>query len=53
MWEAIFQLERAKETSPQISVLLMTCYGLVGACENMVDLYQSVAIKYLQIETIG
>ena len=53
MWDAIFQLERAKNTSPQMAVLLMTCYGLVGACENMVDLFQAVSIKHLQIETIG
>ena len=53
MWEAIFLLERARVSTPQISVLLMTCYGLVGACENLVDVYQAASVKHLQIDTIG
>lgn len=53
LWEAIFLLERAKNANPQISLLLMKLYGILGANESVTELFKAVSIKHLQMETIG
>lgn len=53
LWRTIFLLERGKANNPQISLLLMKCYGMLGASESITDLFEAVSIKHLQMETIG
>jgi hypothetical protein len=53
LWDTIFLLERAKNSNPQISLLLMKLYGLLGGVESITELFKEVSIKHLQLETIG
>ena len=53
LWEAIFLLERARNSNPQIALLLMKLYGILGANESITVLFEAISIKHLQIETIG
>ncbi len=53
LWSAIFLLEYAKKSNPQISLLLMKLYGFLGATEFLTDLYDELYVKHVQIETLG
>ena len=56
LWEAIMLLEYArsmKSNNAQIMLLLMKLYGFIGAAEGITDLFESLNIKHLQMETLG
>lgn len=53
LWDAIFLLEGARNSNAQISLLLMKLYGLLGGAESITDLFKEIAIKHIQLETIG
>ena len=46
-------LEEAKQSNPQILLLLMKIYGFLGVAEFIPDLFDELAIKHVQIETLG
>ena len=53
LWEAIFLLERAKNSNSQMALLLLKLYGMLGGIESITELFKEISIKHLQLETIG
>ena len=56
LWQAILLLEYAKNnksSNPQIMLLLMKLYGFIGAAEGITNVFESLNIKHLQMETLG
>ncbi|CAI8015192.1 N-alpha-acetyltransferase 25, NatB auxiliary subunit [Geodia barretti] len=56
LWQAILLLEHSrsmKTTNPQILLLLLKLYGFLGAAEGITDIFESLNIKHLQMETLG
>ena len=53
LWEAIFLLEFGGRSDAQIAVLLMKLYGYLGATEPITEIFDSISIKNIQIETLG
>ncbi len=44
---------RQSRTNPQLQLLLIKIYGFLGAVEFCTRLYNSLAIKHIQIDTLG
>lgn len=56
LWEAVVFLETAKkhtQTNPQLSLLLLKLYAHLGVAESCTRLFNSLAIKHIQLDTIG
>ena len=56
LWRCIIMLETARKqshTNPQIQLLLVKLYGYLGAVDFCTQLYNSLSIKHIQIDTMG
>ena len=56
LWQAILLLEHARSMhsiNSQILLLLMRLYGYIGAAEGITDVFETLSIKHLQMETLG
>lgn len=56
LWKGVVTLEAARKqsrTNPEIQLLLWKLYSYLGAVEICTQLYDSLSIKHIQIDTIG
>lgn len=56
LWDCVVMVESAQRKStsnPQILLLLLKIYGYLGAVEYCTRLYNSLALKHIQVDTLG
>ena len=56
LWECVVLLETARKhsrTNPMLQLLLWKLYAFLGAVEFCTQFYNFLAIKHIQIDTIG
>ena len=53
LYKAIVLLEEARGFSVPIKMFLMKLYCYMGAMDTCTDLYEALAIKHIQVESLG